>query len=330
MNGSMFLTLHGVPLGGEPPETGPYFRFDPQGVWLINEGSLLHEIDNACATVHERLATSIFGGYQNYEVLLREAPEWIHTAGLDSESSLSKETFETVVRNNPSEELHKLLYLYDCRKLVYGIQETMKEVTYLQGEFYRALNLEDLFHPPSVIPDGLRHSSSPVTSKLIAFVNVIYVRLHSLLDYTTKVAYEVEHLKTAFQQYPRLSSKSKIYGDRRHVSWNLRPGTLFEPCDLIREVEAFRNLIIHDGLLDQYPKVYEIRQKGAVVERYLLLPDRLDGRLVASGNRNLFYSNDDKINLRLPKVFEEFQQRTLASVREILTALGSTSETGGP
>lgn len=158
----------------------------------------------------------------------------------------------------------------------------------------------------------------------------IYVRLHSLLDYTTKVAFEVEHLKTSFQQYPRLSSRGKIYGDRRHISLNLQPGTLFEPCDLIREVEAFRNLIIHDGLLDQYPKVYEIREGGAITERFLLLPDRLDGRLVASGNRNLFYSNDDKINLRLPNMLEDFQRRTLASVREILTTLSATSETSGP
>lgn len=317
----IYLTCYGVPVEGKPPDGKPFFVYDQQGAWRLGNGDLLEAIDDVCARIHEALATRIFGSYDGYYTILREAPDWIHTAGLDSESSMSKQDFEKITRAHPSEELHKLLYLHDCRKLVYGIQETIKEVVYLQGEFFRGLNLDDLFHPPSIIPDGLRHSSSPVTSKLIAFVNVIYVRLHSLLDYTVKLAYEVEHLKTSFAEYPRLSSRHKLYGDRRHVSWNMKAGTLFEPCELAVEIETFRNLVIHDGLLDHYPKVYEDRKDGVVVERFLLLPDRVGGRLSTSTNRNLFYNGEDKINLRLPALLAEFQERILASVNEILSVL---------
>ncbi|NSZ05838.1 hypothetical protein G6M14_05600 [Agrobacterium tumefaciens] len=317
---SIYLTCHGVPAKGTPP-ANPYFLLDPQGYWTLSTGNWLHEIDECCVGIHDALAARIFGSMEIYFGLLRYAPDWIYTAGLDSESALGKQDFEKLVQGSPSQELHKLLYLFDCRKLVSGIQETILEVVYFQGEFYRTLNLEDLFSPPSVIPDGLRHSSSPVTAKIISFINVIYIRLHSLLDYLVKLAFEVEHLRDNFQQYPRLASRSKLYGDRGKISWNKKQGTLFEDTDIMAEIETIRNLVIHDGILDQRPKVYESREGGVVVERYLLLPDRVEGRLVSSRNRNLFYSGEDKINLRLPEMLMEFQARTLASVSEILAVL---------
>lgn len=98
------------------------------------------------------------------------------------------------------------------------------------------------------------------------------------------MAYEVEHLKTSFAEYPRLSSRHKLYGDRRHVSWNTKAGTLLEACEMAVEIETFRNLVIHDGLIDQYPKIYEKRKGGIAVERFLLLPDRVGGRLSTSMN----------------------------------------------
>jgi hypothetical protein len=57
------------------------------------------------------------------------------------------------------------------------------------------------------------------------------------------------------------------------------------------------------------PKAYERIEGGTAVERYILLPDMAGGRLVRSRNRNLFFSKDDKINLRLPALVIEFQAR---------------------
>lgn len=316
-----YLTLHGVPLSDVPRNGVVYFSFDPQGVWRASTGDLSHEIENACVRMHDALAAQIFDGIGKYHAILSTVPEWVVTAGLNSEAPISRDFFEKLVRANNNPTINKLLYLYDCRRLVSGIQEALIEVVQLQGEFYKTLNLEELFYPPGVSPDGIRHIGSPVTAKLIALINVIYIRLHSLLDYATKLVFEAEHLRTDFSRYPRLASKNKLFGDRRRISLNNKIGTLFEPCDLITETEALRNLIIHDGFFDEQPKVYEVRANGVVQERFILLPDRENGRLTSYGSRNLFYGNEDKINMRLPSFIAEFQKRLLLTVKETLRIL---------
>lgn len=319
---STYLSLHGVAALDCPPSGETYFWFDPQGVWRASRGDLSHEIDDVCARIHDALAARIFDGIGNYYALLPMIPEWVASAGLNSEAPVSRELFARLVGENSDATLHKLLYLYDCRRLVSGIQEAMIEVVQLQGEFYKALNLEELFYPPGASPDGVRHIGSPVTAKLIALINVIYIRLHSLLDYATKLVFEVEHLRTDFSRYPRLASKNKLFSDRRRISLNNKPGTLFEPCDLITEIETLRNLIIHDGFFDEQPKVYEVRADGLVQERYVLMPDREGGRLTSYGSRNLFYGDEDKINMRLPAFITDFQKRLLLTVSETLRILG--------
>jgi hypothetical protein len=73
------------------------------------------------------------------------------------------------------------------------------------------------------------------------------------------------------------------------------------------EIELVRNLVIHDGLLDDTPKVYKVVKDGRAVEKFVLMPDRTNGRLDRHKNRALFYSGDDKINIRLPILISQFQ-----------------------
>jgi len=71
------------------------------------------------------------------------------------------------------------------------------------------------------------------------------------------------------------------------------------------------------------PKAYHQIQKGKIIEKFILLPDLCpEGRLDSFKNRNLFYSRDDKINLRLTSVVSGFQARlfkTLELAKGILT-----------
>ncbi len=250
-------------------------------------------------------------------------PQFVPEAGLNSESTLSRENFEKFVgalRDMPY--LNQLLYLYDCRKLVSGIQECTKEVSFLVGEFYRTLNLDDLFFPPVPEPDGVRWITSPVVTSLTATLNVIYIRLHSLLDYTTKLVHEIEHLRADFTTYPKLSSSNIQFGDRRRTGWGEAPGTLFEPGEPVTEIELVRNLVIHDGLLDDMPKAYKVVRDGRAVEKFVLMPDRTGGRLDRYKNRTLFYSREDKINLRLPGLVAAFQTKQLTTLQRALVRLG--------
>lgn len=320
----LFLNTNGVPSSDHSVGADFFFSRNPAGVWESEAGKHLQDIDNQCVTIRNRLAERIFGSLSRYYTVMRTTPFFIVQAGLNSECSMSRDQFEyEITRLSPAsnQDSNRLLYFSDCEKLISGIQEGSKETVHILGEFYRVLNLEPLFFPEGVAPDGIRFVSSPTTSNLFALLNFIYIRLHSLLDYSTKLAFEVENPRSDFSRYPRLASRGKIFGDRRSLSVNEAEATLFESVALIREVEITRNQIIHEGFLDEFPKVYQEKRDGKVVERFILVPDRTETGWEKYINRNLFYSRIDKVNLRLPRLVLEFQQRQLQTLKVVLSKL---------
>ncbi|EEY1708581.1 hypothetical protein DS107_005087 [Escherichia coli] len=319
---SMYLTLRGIPtdsIGGEDI----YFIHDPQGGWYPNRGNHLYAIDALCVNIHDALANSIFDGLENYHKFLYMAPEFLSTAGLNSESVVSKETFVLFIdKFKGHTDVNKGLYLFDCCKIVSSIQECSKEVLQLQGEFYYTLNFEPLFFPNIEEEDGIRYVTSPVVTKLFALLGFIYIRMYSLLDYITKLAIEIENLKTQFSSYVKLTSKNSQYGDKKKVSLNNYKGSLFEQCPFINEIESVRNHIIHDGLLDDMPKAYRVIRNNACIEKYLLFPDQTsEGCFESYKSRNLFYGGDTKINNRLPEITNQFQERLLLTLGKIFDKL---------
>ena len=241
---------------------------------------------------------------------------------MNSESKMSKEDFGRLLQALPvGAPSYKALYLYDCRMLVTGIQECSKEVMQLQGEFYQVLNLEEFYSHAVPEEDGVRFVASPTVTKLHALLGFVYIRLHSLLDYVTKVAIEIKSLREDFSSYPKLASKNLLYGDRNRTSLDGTVDTLFEKCTLLTEIEVVRNHLIHQGLLDDMPKAYRVISNGACIEKFVLFPDRTnDGRFDTFKNRTLFYGQDDKINLRLPDVVSSFQGRLLNTLRLLKTS----------
>ena len=273
----LFLNLNGVPSRGQSADARICFYQNAAGEWVSEAGQYLQDIDNECVTIRDALAEKIFGSLSNYNVIVRTTPFFLAQAGLNSECSMSRDQFEQELTKLPlasKQSINRLLYFCDCEKLISGIQEGSKEISHILGEFYRVLNLEPLFFPENVVPDGIRFCSSPTTSNLFALLNFIYIRLHSLLDYSVKLAFEVENLKMECSRYPRLASCGKTFGDRKSININETQGTLFESVAIIREVELTRNQIIHDGFLGELPKVYQEKQDGKVVERFILVPDR--------------------------------------------------------
>lgn len=323
-----YLTLQGIPSQNSPDPEGIFFSRDLQGTWLPSRYNCLVDIEKVCVQIHDALAARVFRSTEEYWKFLRASPELLSTAGMNSESAISKDIFTNLLTQLPPDlPINKALYLYDCRKLVASIQECSKEVIQLQGEFYQTLNLEELFSPNIHEDDGLRWVTSPTVTKIFALLGFIYIRLHSLLDYATKLVIEVENLKSDFESYPRLASKNCLYGDRKKVSINGQAGTLFEPSPELTEIETVRNHVIHDGLLDDMPKVYRVISGGKCIEKFVLFPDRSDeGRFEAFKNRNLFYGNEDKINLRLPMVVSSFQIRLIKTLELLLVKLGTHSQ----
>lgn len=222
---ALLLNLNGVPVRAVPALGQSRYYRDPQGAWRPVDGDRLDDIEAVCIRLHDGLASALFGGLQNYYALLPLIPPLVQEAGLNSESTVSRDDFERMIgAMDGVPHLNRLLYLYDCRKLVSGVQECTKEVCFLVGEFYRILNLEPLFYPPIYEPDGIRYLTSPIVTNLTATLNVIYMRLHSLLDYVTKLVFEIENLREDFARYPKLSSSALLFGQHHRTGWGGAPG----------------------------------------------------------------------------------------------------------
>lgn len=321
MIGDLYLNLNGVP-SERPRQDGiPYLWFDPQGVWRLSHGDLSYDVEDVCIRIHDALRRVVIEDAL-YNALLPAVPQFAHLSGLNSESTLSKVDFEKFLRLTADfPEINRFLFLYDSQKLVGSIQECMKELIQMAGEFYRTLNTEALFYPPIQQDDGIRYNTSPTVTKLFALLTFIFVRMHSLLDYMVKLALEAEGIPTDFTKYPKLRSSNEQFGSRKKVSFNKHPGSLFEDCEFITFIETLRNHLIHDGLLDDMPKAYERIENGVAVERFLLFPDITAGRFDRFGNRSLFFSLEDKINERLPEILAQFQTRLIVTLGEILKRL---------
>ena len=317
----MYLNLNGVPSEQPRQDSIPFLWFDPQGVWRLSHGDMSYDVENVCVRLHEALRRAIIED-ASYSQLLPVLPPLVYLSGLNSESNLSKVDFEKLVRLTADfPEINRFLFLYDAQKLVGSIQECLKELIQMVGEFYRTLNTEALFFPPIQQDDGIRYNTSPTVTKLFALLTFAFVRMHSLLDYTVKLALEVEGLPQDFTKYPKMRSANEQFGSRKRVSFNKLAGTLFEECEFVTLIETLRNHLIHDGLLDDMPKAYERIENGTAVEKFLLFPDMTEGRFDRFGNRNLFFSKEDKINERLPEILSEFQARLKATLENILQQL---------
>lgn len=316
------LNLDGIPSEKPRGEDPPHLWHDPQGVWRLSKGDRSNEVDNVCSSLHHAFRDAIMQGV-DFWGLLQFLPSYVSSAGLGSEGALSSIDFQRYLKEDVSyPELNRFLYYYDCMRLVSSIQECSKEVCQIVGEFYFTLNTEPFFTvAPPEREDDLRWSSSPTTTKLTAFINFIFVRLHSLLDYSVKLATEVERLRQDFSTYPKMASQGKQFGDRKGLSFNGKAGTLFEHCHFVAGLETLRNHIIHDALLDEMPKAYERYENWKVVERFVLFPDMTAGRLDRHVNRSLFFGVEDKINLRLSGLVTEFQRRLEKTLGEVLDTL---------
>jgi len=315
-----FVNLDGV-LTTKPP-AGLHFLEVPMEGWRISRSDRTREISELCRALDHGFRAAIMRKSE-YELLVGAMPQFLAEGGLSADCPIGKDQFEKqLARYADRPEINKFLYFYDCERLVSSISQCLFEINSVVGDFYHTLNVGFLGNNAvSLGKDGVVITRSYRVTQLMAYLNFVFIRLHSLLDYSVKLAIEAQNIKTDFARYTKMRSLSAQFGHRRDVGFNGAEGTLFEACAFIDTVETLRNHIVHDGLLEEQPKLFERVDKGVVVERFVLFPDMTNGRLDRYGNRSLFYGGEDKINLRLPDFLLEFQKRLEATLGLILEEL---------
>ena len=293
------------------------------GYWEFSKGDLASELDFSYVALYSKIQTILWDSSSNFMEFHKTInPEWerlLVETGRSSEISLSQKDFNDTLNKFKGHDdlqlVNKFLYTFDLYSLISNIQELTKEVKFFCGEFYQILNLELAFpNLPNTDKVSIRTSCSQVSTKLSGLLGLIFIRFHSLLDFHTKLAYEIFNIQTDFNKYPKLASSKILYGDTRRLSLDnfSSENTLFCKDKFIRQIESYRDELIHNSLLNESPRLYERYENFDVVEKYMLLLDvDENGNLKRFVNRRFFYSEENKFNQLLPEILRTFQQRQL-------------------
>lgn len=324
---NIFLGINGIPLNQRPKNGSVHLSYNATGFWVLSNQTTQYNLEINFLKLYNLIAKKIWGDGWKFDQaeasINSNLADVFRDTGLNPESNLSKDDFNKMLGRITDKDdkvfFNRYLYTIDCFSLVSNIQEINKEIIYLIGDFYYILNFESESDLPSDKKVGFRTAISPSSSKLNGLMSLIFIRLHSLLDYFAKLAYEIENIQVDFERYPKFSSKNILYRDAKKLKvWNSK-GTLFDDDSIIKEIESYRNELIHNSLLDDTPRIYEKYKDLKLIERYLLLPDTNDeGRLESYINRRFFYSNERKFNYILPDLLNNFLQRQICTMLLLL------------
>lgn len=318
-----FLGINGIPFTDLGEYSGEFLVWNPMGNWEFSTPDLAPELDLSYVSIYDEVERLLWGSTSNFmkfhSSIQPHFENMLVDSGRNPESKMDKDEFNKIInrfKGHENEDLmFKFLYTFDIFSLISNIQELTSEVKFFCGEFYQILNLEPTFpNLPQKDKVGIRTSKSPVSKKLSGLLGLIFIRFHSLLDFHTKLAYEIFNIKTDFSRYPKLASSNILYGDTRRLALDnsSTENTLFFKDRFINQIESYRNELIHNSLLDDAPRAYERYENLEAVERYMLLPDVDEsGSLKRFVNRRFFYSEENKFNQLLPEMLRTFQQRQL-------------------
>lgn len=131
----------------------------------------------------------------------------------------------------------------------------------------------------------------------------LIIQLYSIFDITTKIAYELENIKSCAGAYVRMALKGILYGDHKKLTMD-KSGTIYESDRQLSIVENLRNELVHNATWEMYPKVFFIKEEGVLLERRIHLSDFTEeGNLVTYKNRKRFFSDGKTVNEELPTLY---------------------------
>lgn len=282
---------------------------------------LIRKVLDDLVLVYDLLEDIYFPDKTLYEKESFAVPREIALGGLTSDNCISKTPLQEVVRQFRTDtlckevlpDLNKLIYLNDCQYIVSAIQNTLEDLDNCFIDFYICLS-EVNSTAIEFSEDGIHTVMSRVGRKCSFCIENYFAKMNAVLDLFCKLMYEIENPQENFSTISKLRGHEKTYGKAKNLNiWQI-PGTLFERDEFIRMILSIRNHVIHNGSLEMNPKVFVVKNKGKIVERYLLVPDIENDHLVQWGNRNQFYSTETKWNDFLPKIHKEFLERTLKTI----------------
>jgi hypothetical protein len=256
-------------------------------------------------------------------------------AGLGGESIMSMSDFSNFIDNEINddpiasrEEIIKYMYCIEIQALVADFEKLVIQAEELVYIFYEKFNKPKIFQSHET-KEGLTTIYSIESRFISSILESIIIKSTSILDYLSKFVFEAENIPKDFNTYPTRKSFDYNHGktkldeknQRLRINWTEkdRINTIFdENNESIFILKKLRNQIIHDGFLDVDNTIYENKINGVLKERFILMPDFNSKNLTRYKSRKLFYSQDKKINLELPKLLEVLLNSTHQTLNVLL------------
>jgi hypothetical protein len=282
---------------------------------LFNDERFQKLVDDDCISLYDIFLKRIFPDSDEYYNSLPTMPMWIKSVGHDSDFASDKESFEHLLNNGRKELVFKHLYYADCENLIGYLQSRIVGAKNVLAMFY--INLANCEPVYIAEKDTTIWMTGENTTTVFALLVDFIISLYAILDITTKICYQLEHIPTDFSGYPSFASSIQ-YGNYNRLKSLYFKGTVFEGgAPTMKLIKNLRHELIHNGYLESVPKVFVEIVDGCVKGRWILMPDEVHGNLVAFKNRKRFYSQGMKANEKLMQIFSEFIERMLNTTGQL-------------
>ena len=322
---SKYYNINGI-VTEEPTDISVVLEWNNNFSIISNDNTT--EIDFKLISLTHKIADKLFGSVQNLYGILPFKSTVYSYAGVDAEIKISKQEFEKWVNSEKSEETHKLLFYYDFQNLVGSLQNLVQESRLLFCNFYEILNTNSfMLSDKPMQPDILMFASGQLVTNVFSTVNHLFINLASQLDFTTKIAFEIENLPSDFKEYPKLKSNGILYGDSKKIKGFNFNKTLFDRTDEIKLILSLRNEIVHNASFENIPKVYQVFRDNVMIEKFIYIPDTTKGNFDTFKNRNRFFNNEEKLNQKLPELITEFWKKMEMTIDKINTTANNGYKT---
>lgn len=297
----------------------PFAIHQYKGKTFYPKDDLVWEIDSKLGELSDKFINLYFPDLELYHMESTFLPIGLVEGGQESGSTISSQEFLNMADQCATkfDNLYRHLYLGDCRYLLSTISNLMLSAEHCFVQYYMQIARIEAEHSEAFETKELM-INSPESFKLAFWLETFFTKLYSVLDLMVKVIYELEHPVSDFSRITKLKSAKKLWGDRKEITIDKCAGTIFEDCEILRQIESIRNEVVHNGSWESNPTVFLRIEDKKIVERYMVFPDFIEGRLATVKNRRHFFSVGTKVNDALVLIHHEFYRRLLATLQYII------------
>lgn len=297
-------------------ENSPFAIQEDLNHFFYPGDTLIRKLDLELVNLSDKFVRLFFLDRKLYNIELLTLPIGLMLGGQDSDVAINKDEFLNLAKHvlPHCDNLYKHIYIMDCQYLISTVQNLLQSAEYCYLQYYIEIAQIDCIH---LEEKEILTTSSPESMNLMFYLETFFIKLYSILDIIVKIIYELENPVEVFDTITKLNSSEKLWGDRKKLLISKQVDTIFEKCETVRIIESLRNEAVHNGTWEFRPKVFIKFKEKEIVERYMLFPDIIDGRLASVKNRKHFFSTEKKVNDMLVLIHDDFYKRLLVTLQYI-------------